>query len=36
MKPSPPNNASILPNAESDLEAIIERIAPERRVDFLR
>jgi hypothetical protein len=36
MKPSPPNKGSAFPNGESDLEAIIERIAPERRVDFLR
>src|SRR5260370_38681911 len=36
MKPLPANNGSALPNGESDLEAIIERIAPERRVDFLR
>ena len=36
MKPLPANNGSALPNSESDLEAIIERIAPERRVDFLR
>jgi hypothetical protein len=36
MKPLPANNWSALPNGESDLEAIIERIAPERRVDFLR
>ena len=36
MKPSPPNNGPAFPNGESDLEAIIERIAPERRVDFLR
>jgi hypothetical protein len=32
----PVSNGSALPNGESDLEAIIERIAPERRVDFLR
>jgi hypothetical protein len=36
MKPSPPNKGLAFPNGESDLEAIIERIAPERRVDFLR
>jgi hypothetical protein len=36
MKPSPPNNVSAIPNGETDLEAIIQRIAPERRVDFLR
>src|SRR3979411_567376 len=36
MKSLPANNGSALPNGESDLEAIIERIAPERRVDFLR
>src|SRR6516164_8510300 len=36
MKPSPPNKGSAFPNGESDLEAIIQRIAPERRVDFLR
>jgi len=36
MKPSPPNKGSAFPNGESDMEAIIERIAPERRVDFLR
>ena len=36
MKPLPANNGSALPKGESDLEAIIERIAPERRVDFLR
>ena len=36
MKPLPANNGSALLNGESDLEAIIERIAPERRVDFLR
>ena len=36
MKPSPPNKGSAFPNGESDLEAIIERIAPEHRVDFLR
>ena len=36
MKPSPPNKGSAFANGESDLEAIIERIAPERRVDFLR
>jgi hypothetical protein len=36
MKPLPANNGSALPDGESDLEAIIERIAPERRVDFLR
>ena len=36
MKPSPPNKGSAFPNGESDLEAIIERIAPERRADFLR
>src|SRR5260370_17781096 len=36
MKPLPANNGSALPNGESDLETIIERIAPERRVDFLR
>ena len=36
MKPLPANNGSALPSGESDLEAIIERIAPERRVDFLR
>jgi hypothetical protein len=36
MKPSPPNNVSIVPKGESDLEAIIERIAPERRANFLR
>src|SRR5215472_936323 len=36
MKPSPQNNGPAFPNGESDLEAIIERIAPERRVDFLR
>src|SRR6516225_7520137 len=36
MKPSPPNKGSAFPDGESDLEAIIERIAPERRVDFLR
>jgi hypothetical protein len=36
MKPLPANNGSALPNGESDMEAIIERIAPERRVDFLR
>src|ERR1700738_5719358 len=35
MKPLPANNGSA-PSGESDLEAIIERIAPERRVDFLR
>src|SRR6516162_10175858 len=36
VKPSPPNNVSIVPNGESDLEALIERIAPERRANFLR
>ena len=36
MKSLPASNGSALPNGESDLEAIIERIAPERRVDFLR
>jgi hypothetical protein len=36
MKSLPVNNGSALPKGESDLEAIIERIAPERRVDFLR
>ena len=36
MKSLPVSNGSALPNGESDLEAIIERIAPERRVDFLR
>jgi hypothetical protein len=36
MKPLSANNESALPKGESDLEAIIERIAPERRVDFLR
>src|SRR5258705_10263484 len=36
MKPLAANNGSALPYGESDLEAIIERIAPERRVDFLR
>jgi len=36
MKPLPANNGSALPKGESDLEAIIKRIAPERRVDFLR
>jgi hypothetical protein len=36
MKPSPPNKGSAFPNGEGDLEAIIERIAPEHRVDFLR
>jgi hypothetical protein len=36
MKSSPASNGSVLSNGESDLEAIIERIAPERRVDFLR
>jgi hypothetical protein len=36
MKSLPVSNGSALPNGESDLEAIIKRIAPERRVDFLR
>jgi hypothetical protein len=36
MKSLPVSNASALSNGESDLEAIIARIAPERRVDFLR
>ena len=36
MKSLPVSNGSALPKGESDLEAIIERIAPERRVDFLR
>src|ERR1700680_803498 len=36
MKPLPANNGSVLSNGESDLEGIIERIAPERRADFLR
>jgi len=36
MKSLPVSNGSALSNGESDLEAIIARIAPERRVDFLR
>jgi hypothetical protein len=36
MKSLPVSNGSALLNGESDLQAIIERIAPERRVDFLR
>ena len=36
MKPLPETSGSAQPNGESDLEAIIERIAPERRVEFLR
>jgi hypothetical protein len=36
MKSLPVSNESALLNGESDLEAIIKRIAPERRVDFLR
>jgi hypothetical protein len=36
MKSLPVNSRSALPNGESDLQAIIERIAPERRVEFLR
>jgi hypothetical protein len=36
MKSLPVSNGSALLNGESDLEAIIERLAPERRVDFLR
>ena len=36
MQSLPANSGSTQPNGESDLEAIIERIAPERRVDFLR
>src|SRR6202045_1279103 len=36
MKPLPANNGLALPKGESVLEAIIKRIAPERRVDFLR
>src|SRR5258708_27618989 len=36
MKALPANNGSALPNGESDLEAIIERIGPERRVECLR
>src|ERR1700745_642423 len=36
MKPLPANNGSAPPNGDTHLEAVIERIAPERRVDFLR
>ena len=36
MQSLPANSGSAQPNGESDLEAIIERIAPERRADFLR
>ena len=36
MKPLPENSGSAQPNGESDLEAILKRIAPERRVEFLR
>jgi hypothetical protein len=36
MKPSPPNNGASDPVGASDLEAIIEKVAPERKADFLR
>ena len=36
MQSLPANSGSAQPNGESDLEAIIERIAPERRANFLR
>src|SRR5260370_24973563 len=36
MQSWPANSGSAQPNGESDLEVIIERIAPERRVDVLR
>jgi hypothetical protein len=36
MKSLPVSNGSALLNGESDLEAILEKIAPKRRVDFLR
>jgi hypothetical protein len=36
MQSLPANSGSAQPNGESDLEAIIERIAPERQADFLR
>src|ERR1700693_3721697 len=36
MKSLPVSNGSALLNGESDLQAIIEKIATERRVDFLR
>src|SRR6516225_9586955 len=36
MQSLPANSGSVQPNGESDLEAILARIAPERRADFLR
>jgi hypothetical protein len=36
MQSLPANSGSAQPNGESDLEAILARIAPERRADFLR
>ena len=36
MKSLPVSNGSALLNGESDLEAIIEKMAPERRVALLR
>ena len=36
MQSLPANSGSAQPNGENDLEAILARIAPERRADFLR
>src|SRR5947209_5793702 len=36
MKPQPPSNGNGPGGEQSDLEAILERVAPDRRADFLR